>query len=157
MTLTCTKCKETKPISEFHKARNRKSGHHTWCKSCVKVNSKKRYDSEEHYEKRKEWRRKNRFVYALTFSRAHAKKRGYVPCSATPEELKAAFTGKCGLCGCPEVECNTQLHMDHCHETGELRGFLCARCNMGIGYFKNSEELLIDALHYLMNTKRKVT
>lgn len=33
---TCTKCKESKPVSEFTGDRGRKDGLHSWCKSCVK-------------------------------------------------------------------------------------------------------------------------
>jgi len=37
----CTKCKETKPKTEFHKQRTKsKDGFKSWCKSCSKV-----YDS----------------------------------------------------------------------------------------------------------------
>ena len=33
---TCTKCGETKPFTEFHKAKRNKDGHRFKCKSCVK-------------------------------------------------------------------------------------------------------------------------
>ena len=158
MNKTCTKCGETKPVLEFYRCSSKKDGRQTSCKSCAKAHDKKNRDSnpKEYYGKRRKWREGNRFAYALTQSRWHAKSRGYTPCNATTEELEVAFVGKCEICGVPEAECNMPLHMDHDHETGEFRGFLCARCNMGIGYFKNSEEVLIDALHYLMNTNRKV-
>lgn len=157
MNKTCTKCGETKSVSEFYRAKAKKDGYHSSCKSCANAFFRKHRSTKEYSDKRKKWRKGNRFQYALTHSKAMAKKRGYLPCNATAEELEAAFTGKCDLCGCPEVECNVKLHLDHVHETGEFRGFLCARCNMGLGYFKDSEELLIDALHFLMNSSRKVT
>ncbi len=96
-----------------------------------------------------------RFKVALQCSRRAAKNGGYEPCDATIEELGAAFNGKCHLCGVPELELNQRLHLDHNHETREFRGWLCKKCNTGLGSFRDSEELLIDALHYVMNCKEK--
>lgn len=31
---TCSRCRETKPLSEFGKDKNRPDGHNTWCKPC---------------------------------------------------------------------------------------------------------------------------
>ena len=40
-TKTCTKCKEARCLSVFHKDKNRKDGLAPWCKVCVKANSAK--------------------------------------------------------------------------------------------------------------------
>lgn len=50
----------------------------------------------------------------------------------------------CKLCG---KECNTRL--DHCHDTLKFRGWLCPRCNTGLGHLKDSVELLERAIKYL--------
>jgi len=39
---TCSKCKETKPKTEFHKSRSRKDGLSYYCKMC-KANREKDY------------------------------------------------------------------------------------------------------------------
>ena len=49
---TCTKCKETKPVSEFHKSRSTKDGLACRCKSCANA-AKARY-REENREKIRE-------------------------------------------------------------------------------------------------------
>ena len=36
----CSKCKETKPLTEFHKSKKRKDGHAQWCKKCVSITHK---------------------------------------------------------------------------------------------------------------------
>src|SRR5262245_54201848 len=38
---------------------------------------------------------------------------------------------RCECCGDPRGD--KQLCFDHCHETGEFRGWLCNLCNTGIG------------------------
>tara|TARA_R100000781_G_scaffold100970_1_gene64466 strand:+ start:194 stop:490 length:297 start_codon:yes stop_codon:yes gene_type:complete len=50
---------------------------------------------------------------------------------------------------CPICEEKTKLVVDHCHETGTIRGLLCDRCNNGLGCFKDSIELLKGASKYL--------
>ena len=42
-----------------------------------------------------------------------------------------------------------QLSVDHNHDTGEIRGLLCMNCNFGIGNFKDSIEILKEAIKYL--------
>jgi len=41
------------------------------------------------------------------------------------------------------------LYIDHDHTTGQLRGLLCNRCNLGISYFKECIDLFYRAIEYL--------
>jgi hypothetical protein len=43
------------------------------------------------------------------------------------------------------------LSIDHCHETGKVRGLLCDACNTGIGRFSDQVDLLQKAIDYLEN------
>jgi ferredoxin len=56
--------------------------------------------------------------------------------------------GPCDICGerCPTGKL---LAIDHDHETGQIRGVLCNRCNRGLGYFKDDPERLLAAIGYL--------
>jgi hypothetical protein len=38
---------------------------------------------------------------------------------------------------------------DHCHETGKPRGWLCGRCNIGLGMLRDSPSLLRKLAEYL--------
>jgi hypothetical protein len=51
----------------------------------------------------------------------------------------------CDICGAPPVS----ACIDHCHETGAVRGSLCQDCNTSLGKFRDSPELLARAIHYL--------
>lgn len=56
--------------------------------------------------------------------------------------------GLCAICKAPEALDRT-LSLDHCHETGEIRGLLCNACNVGLGCFRDSPDKLIAASEYL--------
>ena len=129
------------------------------CKSCAAKYTKEYRDSNTEYAAAAAattdaWRKRNPFRKKLASSRAHAKRLGYLPCTASHLEIKEAFAGKCEICGVPESECNQKLSMDHDHETGEFRGWLCSNCNFAIGYLKNSPELLKAAIIYLEDPKK---
>ena len=55
--------------------------------------------------------------------------------------------GKCAICGKQRGARNHAL--DHCHKTNKLRGVLCAKCNIGIGYFDDDINKLRQAIAYL--------
>jgi hypothetical protein len=54
---------------------------------------------------------------------------------------------KCEICG--DVVSGRRLAVDHCHDTGKLRGFLCNTCNAGLGMFKDSMFIMGRAIKYL--------
>lgn len=59
----------------------------------------------------------------------------------------------CKICGQPEPRFlhgkRKVLSIDHCHESGKIRGLLCSRCNPGIGYLNYDKDLLLRAINYL--------
>jgi len=66
-----------------------------------------------------------------------------------------AQKGVCAICGNKETATYKStgkiknLSLDHCHTTDEIRGLLCARCNMFIGRVNESIEILQSAIEYL--------
>lgn len=63
------------------------------------------------------------------------------------EEYDEAVSTCCGICGKED-----NLVMDHDHSTGEVRGVLCSKCNVGIGLLGDSAENVKAALEYLTFT-----
>lgn len=57
--------------------------------------------------------------------------------------------GKCKICNKEESYEGYSLAVDHCHETGKIRGLLCSSCNKALGMFKDSITNLQKAINYL--------
>lgn len=57
--------------------------------------------------------------------------------------------GLCAICEVPVSVVSKRYHLDHDHDTGEIRGVLCHGCNVGLGMFKESPERLLKAIDYL--------
>jgi hypothetical protein len=69
-------------------------------------------------------------------------------------ELRAAQESRCAICGVHEAYApRKRLAVDHDHRTGAIRGLLCGNCNVGLGQFKDSPELLAAASRYLEASK----
>lgn len=65
---------------------------------------------------------------------------------------------KCECCGkMPKIDSRTgktqTLRLDHNHDTQQFRGWLCDRCNSGIGKLGDNIEGIVNALNYLLSRK----
>ena len=54
----------------------------------------------------------------------------------------------CWICG-DHPPRNKKLAIDHDHETGEIRGLLCLRCNALLGRARDNKYILQSAINYL--------
>ena len=59
----------------------------------------------------------------------------------------------CAICKTLEPKGQGGFHVDHCHETGRVRGLLCHHCNVSLGGFRDDPILLYRAVDYLMGVK----
>jgi len=61
--------------------------------------------------------------------------------------------GNCAICGGQGFELapgqRLLLVIDHCHESGVVRGLLCHNCNRGLGLFQDNIDSLKTARKYL--------
>jgi len=69
------------------------------------------------------------------------------------DEMFEAQNGVCAICGRPETATLNgiakRLAVDHNHETGEIRGLLCHKCNGTLGYVDESIDILLSIIIYL--------
>lgn len=72
-------------------------------------------------------------------------------------ELYKRQNGLCAICFMPETATRNgkvkSLAVDHCHESGNIRGLLCSDCNTGIGKLKEDKSILLAAIRYLDGRK----
>lgn len=98
-------------------------------------------------ERRRVWRRTHN---AQPHIREHRKARRLVArygiTAAEHAELYERQGGACAIC---EHSVYYALRVDHDHATGEVRGLLCQKCNLGLGYFDDDAERLRAAIDYL--------
>ncbi len=70
-------------------------------------------------------------------------------------EMLASQHGKCAICEVimdPPARAtrdSVAVTVDHCHQSGKVRGLLCYSCNLGLGIFKDRVERLEAAVKYL--------
>lgn len=138
----CSLCERELPTSEFYKDKRGVDGLTRRCRDC---HSRKSYESRMKALGTPSARR--------DYSRKYYRQSKY---GLTPEEyelMRAEQDDKCAICN--EAEIDTwrghvkDLAVDHDHNTGQVRGLLCAQCNTGIGKFKDNPELLKAAIAYL--------
>jgi hypothetical protein len=71
----------------------------------------------------------------------------------TPEEYEQILALQGGMCAvCDRAGGNRlgdNLHIDHCHVTGALRGLLCTHCNLAIGQLRDDADLIRRAAEYV--------
>lgn len=74
-------------------------------------------------------------------------------CRRHEDELPATAAGRPRSDGLPTATA-FKLVVDHCHDSGRVRGLLCVGCNAGIGNFRDDEATLLRAAGYLRTSHR---
>lgn len=135
--LDCERPHKAKGLCQPHYLRRRREGWNPSPKPCERcdqlIPSSKRSDARfcssrcrdsSHYEQKK--------IYKLLYRY-----------NLTRDELDS-LSATCEICGVDQ-----DLVIDHCHETGAVRGKLCRRCNAGIGMFGDDVARIHNAANYL--------
>lgn len=121
-------------MESFHVSRKSKDGKQRECKQCIK----ERMSTPEMMEKR----RNSAWLSCL---------RKFGITEADYNRMFDEQAGLCAICHNPELE--IKLAVDHCHETGMVRGLLCKRCNMAIGLLGDNPDTIMNAMLYLRRAK----
>lgn len=143
---SCTSCGEIKPLSEFHIRRTRADGLAAKCKSCACEYKRLHYEAnaEIYRERQRQWALNN-----PEWVRDYRMRSIYGISADEFDRLYDLQGGCCRICGSNEQRGRGGLHVDHDHETGQVRSLLCCKCNPGIGFFNNDPVLLRAAAAYL--------
>jgi len=137
-TKSCSECGDDKKLAEFSKDKNAPDGRQYRCKAC----NQKRWD--EYYPANKKQLIQNRQEYRRNTGELRRVRYG-----VTLEQFQKLLDEQKGQCAICKDPLGPKPHLDHCHETKKVRGLLCVRCNMGIGFFKDSPLRLQQAIDYL--------
>ena len=157
----CTKCGRVKPLDDFYRAAGMRDGYRNDCKACNLRAKHERYLAnpqptidrvrrwvEENQERRRnyelEYRQSGRKSAA---DRKHHLKRTFGLTEADYERLLGEQGGGCAICG--RLPGSRNLHIDHDHDTGEVRGLLCFRCNVAIGHLREDPGIALKLIDYL--------
>ena len=133
---TCSKCKQEKEVSEFFKRSDRKSGYVSACKSCYGTYIRTTNKQAQAARSRKSLLKTN---YGMTVDEY--------------ESLSASQEHCCAICGVTKdnaiLGTGNHFHIDHNHQTGEVRGLLCLPCNTLLGKAMDNPTILKAAVSYL--------
>jgi len=157
---TCKWCRVEKPFTDFYKDDVGRDGRRPECKECTAARRKRWYgeNREQEIQRVREWQQRNHDAYlekqadyrarGTRDHRAEHLRRTFGMTHEAYDALLEEQGGCCAICGrAPKP--GKHLHVDHDHDTGEVRGLLCFSCNVGVGNFGNDVERLERTVDYL--------
>lgn len=149
MEKTCRKCGEVKKVSEFYRAAKNRDGYENHCKDCRNARMAQYKSGERARTLRKNYHKSEGFKAS---NRNSILKRLYGITSDEYDSMLHSQGGVCAICS-KEDAAGRRLAVDHCHATGKVRGLLCGACNVALGKFRDSPELLANAIKYLQENQ----
>jgi hypothetical protein len=166
--IVCKKCGVEKSEDEFYKNSGNKSGYLSACKGCVAVYQKsvrprnrmqeaERYRKDEGFRRSKVVRARNRRKENPNRVKEHNRisklKTTYGLTVEDVKRMHAAQNGSCAICKDRIPPAGKNCNVDHCHNTGCVRGLLCRRCNLGLGLFRDNLVILQESILYLEESR----
>ena len=128
---TCRRCSVENRLGEFHRQPTGVMGRHSWCKVCVNAYARTTRNKRASPEQRKHWSLRTRYGIGV----------------GQLEEMRQAQHGLCAICEQPM----RSPKVDHDHQTGQIRGLRCHRCNLRLSGIEDAE-FLARAQAYLPST-----
>ena len=143
----CIRCKVAKPLQDFYK-----TGKYwkSLCKTC-NTDSIREYRSKNltHINARRRALRQKNLNGRRKKEREARLKHKYKITEKFYQKLLSQQGGTCAICQTTTPGRNRAWSVDHCHNSGTIRGLLCNTCNRGIGLFKDNPKTLTRAIIYL--------
>lgn len=165
----CPDCKLEKAVSEFGMVKEKPS---FYCKPCrrirdhryyhsaggiVKIRERRLKNKETHKRRSKAWRNANPQYAKGKLLQQYWPELSWEEAFNSYITLLTRQNGVCAICECVET-CKSKpgstklirdLCVDHCHETGKIRGLLCDACNTLIAKAKDTPKICESAAIYL--------
>ena len=133
MTKTCKHCGQEKAEAEFYRFFDRWVGKHYMSARCRPCHQEHKKTNPNTPRNRKA--DKLQLRYGLTYEQW--------------ERIREAESFSCMICGITEIEIGKKLDVDHCHDSGKVRGVLCNPCNTMLGHARDNVAILYAAVAYL--------
>lgn len=162
----CSKCGIEKSFDCFGKNKRLKDGLAHWCKVCCSNAGKEQYQKNKQrvLEYQKQYRAENREQILKTKKVWKAKNREKVTDINRWSKRKATYgiskdqflslldqqNHTCAIC---DRSVGISSCVDHCHNTGVVRGILCDTCNTALGMLGDDLKGLMRAVEYLKGVK----
>ena len=136
----CARCKEHLSLEMFQSFKHSKNGkvyYQSKCKPCHTTYNRELRARDT--TKRHGYKLKHKYGMTVQDYDALMEKQG----------------GVCAICKNPETSRHSKskevqrLAVDHCHESGKIRGLLCQACNTALGKFNDNLSTLESAILYL--------
>ena len=150
-TKKCRDCNKVLPASDFYKNKVNSDGLAPKCKTCHNASSLEysRKKPDKARERREKWKNDNP-------ERHFSAQRKYLlkQYNLTVEEYVDMLEERhqvCQVCGRQERTVRS-LPVDHCHQTGVVRGLLCSDCNKMLGMANDDPAILRKLVEYLENS-----
>lgn len=114
-------------------------------KEKVAATRKKYYEANKakYLERGKAWKQANPEKHKDSSRRSMRR------CAGMLNPTAERRNGQCPIC----LRDGIELHCDHDHSNGAIRGWLCRRCNPALGLLNDSVEAMQRAIDYLMANK----
>jgi hypothetical protein len=135
----CKRCKEEKGYSEYGRDKRLKDGLTIYCRPCDSI-------------RMAEWRAKQDPKKLALKERDNHLRRTYGMTLEQYEEMLTKQGGVCLLCDRTAEEAHPDkraLVVDHCHDTGAVRGLLCSQCNSAIHRIEIDPAWAVRAVAYV--------
>ncbi|MGY1581634.1 endonuclease VII domain-containing protein [Streptomyces sp. MN13] len=147
----CTGCGRCLPPTAFARDRNRSDGLQVRRRECVAQYSA------AHCRRRREAMGSDGLSTRCKTCRAVQGRQGQPKrrYGITEAERDALIDSQGGIC-CRCLSAPA-AHVDHCHETGRVRGVLCFSCNAALGQFKDRPDAIRRAAAYVEGIAWKPT
>ena len=152
----CSKCKESKELTEFGKNKNAKDYLQSRCKRCVKLyqveNKEKLYQNGKRFREKKtlhikKYREENKNKYKIS-----SWKNQGIKCNDFKDLYETyKIATNCYLCDVIFDNKEYRKCLDHDHLSGYVRFFCCNKCNKKLERVDNKRKDVLLELHRYFN------